>query len=385
MAIQFKGAKIQKLASGSGSSKSVKAKQIAELEKQKARKITVKAISVPAEMAVGKWMKAEATQFSPSPTDAEKGGVCWIVEFEGRVVEKFVNRGPVLQYQVPFFLIDLQGTLKGHTASTFDPQYAQRLEHQKAKRIALVNKKLTFKAYIGNEADAVSKPVDLKPNYDRFDKIRDYMFDEVSRNARGTDAQYIRGQLANEDRYRKLASKELAAAAEASKSWTGFLRVWGHMETHKAYVNQAMLCHGLAMKRFYDKVKEDSDWDHKGSLQKRFGTNTDAFIPFRGDVANEYFHDIWSNVHYGYVGRAAGLDERTLMYWGAEVSGWSFGDNDEGDKISVQLGLDLWKAHGLNLTKDQLVQAILAAKGKFQSAAGKDPDNKKIMPVRNGY
>ena len=64
------------------------------------------------------------------------------------------------------------------------------------------------------------------------------------------------------------------------------------------------------MTRFFNKVRAGSDWDHKVSLQEKYGTKEDAYIPFRGDLTHEYFHDIWSNVHYGYVGRAAGLQER---------------------------------------------------------------------------
>jgi hypothetical protein len=73
------------------------------------------------------------------------------------------------------------------------------------------------------------------------------------------------------------------------------------------------------------------------------------------------------------------------MTFGAETSGPFFGDNDEGDKLSVQLGLDLWTAHGMNLKKEQLAQAILGARSKFLALAKKDPDNKKIQPMRNGY
>lgn len=56
-----------------------------------------------------------------------------------------------------------------------------------------------------------------------------------------------------------------------------------------------------------ERVGQNRPWDHKSKLLKLFG----------GKVRHkqggyDYFYDIWSNIHYGYIGRAGGLSESVL-------------------------------------------------------------------------
>lgn len=60
-----------------------------------------------------------------------------------------------------------------------------------------------------------------------------------------------------------------------------------------------------------------------------------------------------SNVHYDYVGRVAGFDAKTLIK-GASVSDPILvGQDDTGDHMTMQTGLDLFEQHGLDLTREQ--------------------------------
>jgi hypothetical protein len=57
-----------------------------------------------------------------------------------------------------------------------------------------------------------------------------------------------------------------------------------------------------------ERVGQNRSWDHKPKIKANFG----------GDVRHkqgrhEYFYDIWSNIHYGYVGMAAGFSEQALL------------------------------------------------------------------------
>lgn len=339
-------------------------------------------VTTPKTAAVGKHLKAEVSRFLPlKSTTAEEAGVSWCVLFEGKVIERFVHHGPVLDYQVPYFLIERQSGLQPHR-SPFIDQKDKTLAT--ARRTALVHKALHFKAYLHNENEGVAGQVELEPNYDRFDNILDFMFDEMTRNARGKDAQSIRGNMDRAHQAEKSADKALKEAANSSRSWNIF-KTMGANETARAYLQQVATENGIGLSKFFILVRTDGPWDHKSILKKNHETGKDAWIPFRGDPENEYFHDIWSNVHYAYVGRAIGIPADTLMTFGADISGPFFGDNDEGDKLSVQIGLDLWKARGKDLKKEHLVQAILAAKSKFLGLAKKDPENRKIQAMRNGY
>lgn len=55
------------------------------------------------------------------------------------------------------------------------------------------------------------------------------------------------------------------------------------------------------------KVGQDQEWDHKPKLRKLFPGVRHKQGQF------EYFYDIWSNIHYGYVGIIGGLSESVLL------------------------------------------------------------------------
>lgn len=57
-----------------------------------------------------------------------------------------------------------------------------------------------------------------------------------------------------------------------------------------------------------ERVGQDRPWDHKPMLLKLFGGK-----PRHKQGAYDYFYDIWSNIHYGYVGSAGGLSENALL------------------------------------------------------------------------
>ena len=61
-----------------------------------------------------------------------------------------------------------------------------------------------------------------------------------------------------------------------------------------------------AMAIWTERVGQYRDWDHKPKIHKKFG----GYYYKQGEY--EYFYDIWSNIHYGYVRRAGGLSESVL-------------------------------------------------------------------------
>ncbi len=130
--------------------------------------------------------------------------------------------------------------------------------------------------------------------------------------------------------------------------------------------------YATALLKWALKVRQRGPWDHKPKLNELLkldkdynGEADDYWFPIREDTEHEYYYDIWSNIHYGYVGSAAGFSSNVLHF------GATFGDtvlagvDDEGDRISVQIGIDLWNNNGRSLTKEQLHQAILDNKDKY--------------------
>ena len=63
----------------------------------------------------------------------------------------------------------------------------------------------------------------------------------------------------------------------------------------------------------------------------------------------DYFYDIWSNIHYGYVGRFCGISEQFLLLGSnlqqlyANLTSWKFfSGDDSADIISMKLGMRLY-------------------------------------------
>lgn len=57
-----------------------------------------------------------------------------------------------------------------------------------------------------------------------------------------------------------------------------------------------------------EKVSQNQEWDHKPKLYEMYDG-----VVWHKQGTHVYFYDIWSNIHYGYIGVAGGLSERVLL------------------------------------------------------------------------
>jgi len=168
-------------------------------------------------------------------------------------------------------------------------------------------------------------------DYSRFDEVLEYMYKEMSTNVQ---SQTVR---------------DIKAALERGNTLLAYFIWWNAVRTH-------------------------AKWDHKPKLEDKFGLKEsgDYYFPIRGDTEHEYFYDIWSNIHYGYVGSAAGFDADTLHKF-AESGGPGAGKTDDGDKLSLQIGIDLWNKYHLNLTKSNIIEEILSHTNDYLNIQRNDP------------
>ncbi len=95
------------------------------------------------------------------------------------------------------------------------------------------------------------------------------------------------------------------------------------------------------------------EWDHKPIISPIWGENERL-----GDSESTYFYDIWSNIHYGYVGILAGFTGEEL-YEGANQQQTvdSASDDETADHDSIEEGIGLAKKKG-NVTVDDVVQIV---------------------------
>lgn len=62
------------------------------------------------------------------------------------------------------------------------------------------------------------------------------------------------------------------------------------------------------------KVRQNGDWDHKPIIAARFHPRSQGGLQhwhLHGNIL--YYYEVWSNIHYGYVGRASGFSEAVLL------------------------------------------------------------------------
>ncbi len=125
-----------------------------------------------------------------------------------------------------------------------------------------------------------------------------------------------------------------------------------------------------ALMLWYNQVKSGSPWDHKPIITKQFGEwayDNETSVAFR--------FDIWSNIHYGFVGMAAGfdgwilksgagaaqvLDDSTDPDTVSRISNSSAATflvafDDPRDQAAIDIGVNLWNSSGTNVTLTQLI------------------------------
>lgn len=134
-----------------------------------------------------------------------------------------------------------------------------------------------------------------------------------------------------------------------------------------------------AMDEWKDVVGYKKPWDHKPDILKKFGEYS---YDSAGDMSLPY--DTWSNIHYGFVGNAAGFDDKTLNS-GAGLAQWlndnpgasaldkagKYADFARGvdlsgldhpeDQEAIKIGEDLWKQYKKTgtLTEKDVKDAVM--------------------------
>ncbi|MFD9435713.1 RHS repeat-associated core domain-containing protein [Streptomyces sp. NPDC060002] len=170
----------------------------------------------------------------------------------------------------------------------------------------------------------------LKEGKDVFSEMESYMFDELTNNARSSEVKTMQGLL------RPWAWYDGLAGRNQGSDTTAALTIW-----------------------FGKVCPKVCEWDHKPKLDKKFNLSEEGY---RIDVPGTDYsvlYDMWSNIHYGYVGRAAGLDSKTLIEGASVADPILVGKDDLGDHLTMQAGVDLFEKHGLELTRQQFHSAVI--------------------------
>ncbi|GAA2355047.1 polymorphic toxin type 44 domain-containing protein [Streptomyces violaceusniger] len=118
----------------------------------------------------------------------------------------------------------------------------------------------------------------------------------------------------------------------------------------------------LALAQWALMVRPHGPWDHKEYLADRFRGRAYEFDQSRGAYYFQWgytgyllSHDFWSNFHYGYVGRSAGIDAKELRT-GQSLPG--AGKTDAGDRLSVDIGIAFYEKYGSGETPERIADFL---------------------------
>lgn len=128
-----------------------------------------------------------------------------------------------------------------------------------------------------------------------------------------------------------------------------------------------------AMAIWYQSVKTGSTWDHKPIIKKKFVGVAVTRKTERGNASKSHYHkyqmhdyflDVWSNIHYGYVGLSVGFDEALLLNgatWEQNMTPGAIGDDAIDDVTSINIGFYLYYKFGRfadNLSVQDIINAL---------------------------
>ena len=188
--------------------------------------------------------------------------------------------------------------------------------------------------------------------------VAQYIVKEIQTNTKSSHAQSIRNSIGA---YKGLEEYNKNPRPEEG----GILQVNFHMKIAKGI--------------WIERVFAGRPWDHKPKIRDNGDFNAIAVIrPLPGKPANQlsyrywhkyknhdYFYDVWSNMHYGYVGLSVGFDEKTLLDGASKAQKIdSKGGNSEDtpdDITSIKIGFSLFKQFGLygdGLTTQHVLDAL---------------------------
>ncbi|WP_110189790.1 polymorphic toxin type 44 domain-containing protein [Pokkaliibacter plantistimulans] len=203
-----------------------------------------------------------------------------------------------------------------------------------------------------------------QPYLDELTPIAEYMAREIRQNLRSKEVQAMK-HLNHSADYFLNHNREM-------KSWgISWLLEWSKDKAKGVTAREA------AMMIWTKMVAQDSRWDHKPVISRCFHLRDPVKQEFHGWKGRRYFYDIWSNIHYGFIGTAAGfsapalLDGAGLEQIGSDVlrhrlpkrkaplAGTLRDFDDANDRLSIQIGINLYRKFPGGPSASVLVSSIL--------------------------
>ncbi len=208
---------------------------------------------------------------------------------------------------------------------------------------------------------------------DELTPIATYMASEMNKNAASDKVARMR-------EYNEYSSSECIDQYTQQSIWA---RLFGLGITPEMCITNEISFHIAALLLWTEQVMQDGPWDHKPIIRRRFHPRVpngeQVWHLYRGGRhpgGRLYYYDVWSNIHYGYVGVAAGFSDSQLLdgagleqigstlvrgAWptrDASVSGLRAWD-DPSDREGIQIGIRMYRNQRKTLSASDLVCEIV--------------------------
>jgi len=205
--------------------------------------------------------------------------------------------------------------------------------------------------------------------------VIDYITGEMNRNAHGQDASKIRY-------LNKFSSQKCIEEWQRQSLLRQFLTA----SMPQQCVTQEISGRDAALLSWAILVRQNGPWDHKPYIRKTFHPRVPGEQVWHRLGNWEYYYDIWSNVHYGYVGAACGFAGSTLLNGaGLEQIGSDLyrhrlpqrrpgapglaGFDDASDQIAIRIGVTLFASNPGGVSAQQVRMAVESASGLDRRSA----------------
>lgn len=157
----------------------------------------------------------------------------------------------------------------------------------------------------GETGSKTSKPTASAGRGDELTPIAVYMIGEMKTNAASSNAKSIRDYNIN-------AAQDCLAEY---KKMPLLVKLFGGAYYLESCQQGAASFKLLALTKWATLVRENGVWDHKKYIRENFKpadpkAKEQHWHHYNGYV---YFYDTWSNIHYGYVGKACGFTDSELL------------------------------------------------------------------------
>jgi hypothetical protein len=200
---------------------------------------------------------------------------------------------------------------------------------------------------------------------DELTPIAQYMADEMNRNAHGKHAKHM-GEL------NRFSAEACIADYTKLPLWQQLLGLG--IDPQKCQ-DMELSYQGAALMIWAGLVRQDGDWDHKPKISARFHPRAATAQHWHLYGKTLYFYDVWSNMHYGYVGLASGFSEAQLLdgagleQIGSDLLRFNAPQRSPlvdglrafdapSDRAAIQMGMALYRTHPSAITAAMLVRTV---------------------------